>query len=475
MVFSSFVFLCIFLPVVLAAYFLCPQRWRNVVLLISSLIFYAWGEPVYLFLMLFSTVFDYANGRMIASFRQKGRARAQKGVLILSVAVNLGLLGFFKYTDFAIGNLNRLFGGHLPLLELALPIGISFYTFQTLSYTIDVYRGRVEAQRSLLDFAAYISMFPQLIAGPIVRYADVQAELSSRRTDWELVRHGVCRFLLGLGKKVLLANQIGLLYEELSGMEQTTTALAWLAIIAFTFQIYFDFSGYSDMAIGLGEVFGFHFPENFRYPYESRSITEFWRRWHISLGTWFREYLYIPLGGNRVKIPRQILNLLIVWALTGIWHGAGWNFLLWGLYYFVLLVLEKFVLSGILGKMPFWLRSVYTMFLVMLGWGIFATEDLSRLGGLLGALFGIGSQMAGGMSGYYWRTHWILLLICAIGATTLPKKAAECLFGTGKETASPVRVVGSRIALELFCIVVLGLSITFLVGDSYNPFLYFRF
>ena len=352
MVFSSTVFLLIFLPVVAGIYFLCPRKARNTVLLLFSLVFYGWGEPKYILIMLFSTVFDYTNARLIGHFQDAGKQKAAKAVLIVDVVGNLGILGFFKYTDFAIDNLNSLLSAGIPALGLALPIGISFYTFQTMSYTIDVYRGIVKAQKNILNVGAYVTLFPQLIAGPIVQYKTVEHELMYRRESVFEASRGLQRFVVGLAKKGLIANQVGALWEQISAMSAPSAVTAWLGAIAFTFQIYFDFSGYSDMAIGLGHLFGFHFLENFEHPYESRTVTEFWRRWHISLGTWFREYVYIPLGGNRHGKGRHILNLAIVWFLTGLWHGASWNFVLWGLYYAVLLILEKIFLLRWLDKAP---------------------------------------------------------------------------------------------------------------------------
>lgn len=468
MVFSSMIFLCVFLPVVLIVYFGLPKQLRNLWLLLASLFFYAWGEPRYILIMLFSTAFDYLNGRMIEYATQKGwHDTMGRGVLVLSVVGNLGILCFFKYTDFALETVNRLAGTQLGLLQLALPIGISFYTFQTMSYTIDVYRGETVAQHNIISFGMYVCLFPQLIAGPIVRYKDVQKEVDVRQTTIAGAVHGLQRFLLGLAKKVLLANQIGVLWDYIKGLGgvDMSTALAWLGAIAFTFQIYFDFSGYSDMAIGLGELFGFHFPENFDHPYESKSITEFWRRWHMTLGTWFREYLYIPLGGNRKGLARQILNLFIVWFLTGLWHGAGWNFILWGLYYFALLVLEKFVLRRVLVRLPDALQHVYTLFFVIVGWVIFACEDLGLLGTYLKAMFGIGVPAGNALALYEWDVHAPFLIILLIAATTIPARIAKQL--TREDQRSPL--------LMVYTLALLGLSMAFLVSGSYNPFLYFRF
>ncbi len=466
MVFSSTVFLCIFLPLVLLGYYICPKRGRNLFLLIASLVFYAWGEPKYVFLMIFSIIANYVFGLLMDKFRRN--SRRLKLMLVLSVVVDLGLLGVFKYTDFIISNLNAAFGASFDLLKLALPIGISFYTFQAMSYTIDVYRGDVKVQRNIIDFGMYITMFPQLIAGPIVRYSDVEGQLRDRRVTAQDFSEGATRFVVGLGKKVLLANQIGALWSEIYALGGSSSALtAWLGAIAFTFQIYFDFSGYSDMAIGLGRMFGFKFPENFRYPYQSVSITDFWRRWHITLSTWFREYLYIPLGGNRRGFSRQALNLLIVWTLTGFWHGAGWNFVLWGLYYFAVLFVEKLFLLKALDRAPKILRHIYSLLLIVLGWVIFACDDITVLLPFIGSMFGANGAL-GGLDLYWLTTKAVLLVICCVASTELPKKLMISLGGRLGER--PAFILKSVLTLLLLC-----LSVVFLIGDSYNPFLYFRF
>lgn len=439
MVFSSIVFLCRFLPVFLTIYMLSLKKHRNLVLFLGSLFFYAWGEPVYIVLMLFSSVLDYCNGRMIERARKEGQEGLAKGILWESVAVNLSLLGVFKYS------------GALPL-----PIGISFYTFQTMSYTIDVYRGEVPAQRDFIAFGAYVSMFPQLIAGPIIKYKDVALELQSRQMSWRDGYEGIGRFCVGLGKKVLLANQIGLLWELVKTMpaEQMSTAAAWLGSLAFALQLYFDFSGYSDMALGLAQMMGFHLRENFNYPYVSGSITEFWRRWHISLGQWFRDYVYIPLGGNRKGLLIQIRNVLIVWALTGIWHGKGLNFLFWGLYFGVLLILEKWFLLDWLRKLPAAVGHVYTTVAVLAGMTVFALEPLKEGLRWIGMLFGSTGRAFGGGAGWILTNYWILLLLGILGAV-----------GAGKRLArSPVVWVS-----------VFFLSMAYLIDAAYNPFLYFRF
>ena len=431
MVFSSTTFLLAFLPLVGILYFICPRKLRNALLLVFSLLFYGWGEPKYILIMLFSTVFDYCNGLAIGHFRAAGKPKGAKAVLVVSVVGNLSILGFFKYTDFAITNLNGLLGTAIPALGLLLPIGISFYTFQTMSYTIDVYRGLVPPQRNIIDFSAYVTLFPQLIAGPIVQYKTVAAE-----------------------------------WEEIAAMSAPSVVTAWLGALAFTFQIYFDFSGYSDMAIGLGRLFGFRFLENFNYPYESRTVTEFWRRWHISLSTWFREYVYIPLGGNRKGLGRQLLNIAIVWFLTGLWHGASWNFVLWGVYYAALLLLEKTFLLKRLDRAPRWLGHVYTCLCFILGWVLFAITDFGKLGAYLGHMFS-GVFFDSGAA-YLLRSFWLVLVLAVIGCTSLPKQ----LWGRWEAGMKPAVSDGLR---TVWMVLVLLVSVAFLVGDSYNPFLYFRF
>ena len=466
MVFSSTIFLCVYLPLVLLGYYICPKKGRNLFLLIVSLVFYAWGEPKYVFLMIFSILVNYIFGRLMD--KNRGRQKRMKLMLVLSVVIDIGLLSVFKYTDFVITNVNAIFGSSFDLLNIALPIGISFYTFQAMSYTIDVYRDDVRVQKNLIDFGMYITMFPQLIAGPIVRYADVQDQLAERSVTTADFSEGVMRFVVGLGKKVLLANQMGAVWSEIYALGGDVSALmAWTGAIAYTFQIYFDFSGYSDMAIGLGRMFGFKFPENFRYPYQSVSITDFWRRWHITLSTWFKEYLYIPLGGNRRGLARQALNLLIVWSLTGFWHGAGWNFVMWGLYYFVILFIEKLFLLKALDKLPKFFRHVYALVLIIIGWVIFASDDVSVLLPYLGSMFGANGAI-GGMDVYTLLTKAVLLIICCIASTELPKKLFLSAAGAMNEKAAFTLKSVLMIAL-------LALSMILLIGDSYNPFLYFRF
>ena len=466
MVFSSTIFLCVYLPLVLLGYNICPKKGKNLFLLIVSLIFYAWGEPKYVFLMIFSILVNYVFGLLMDKHREN--KKRLKLLLVISVIIDLGLLSVFKYTDFIITNINSVFGAGFDLLNIALPIGISFYTFQAMSYTIDVYRDDVRVQRNLIDFGMYITMFPQLIAGPIVRYTDVQDQLAERNVTTADFSEGIMRFVVGLGKKVLLANQMGAVWTQIYALGGDISALmAWTGAAAYTFQIYFDFSGYSDMAIGLGRMFGFKFPENFRYPYESVSITDFWRRWHITLSTWFKEYLYIPLGGNRRGLARQALNLLIVWTLTGFWHGAGWNFVMWGLYYFAILFIEKLFLLKALDKLPRLFRHAYALLLIVIGWVIFASDDVSVMLPYLGSMFGANGAL-GGMDVYTLLTRAALMVICCVASTELPKR----LFVTaaGKMNEKAAFTVKSVLTLTL-----LALSVVFLIGDSYNPFLYFRF
>lgn len=465
MVFSSVVFLFFFLPFVLLCYYLVPSKGRNLILFILSLLFYAWGEPIYILLMIFSTIIDYINGLLIERWRNK--PSWSFSVLVVSLCVNLCVLGFFKYSDFLIENMNGILGTNVALLALPLPIGISFYTFQTMSYTIDVYRGEVKAQRDFLAFGTYVSLFPQLIAGPIVKYRDIDNQLTSRHETIALFSEGIKRFSIGIGKKVLLANNIGYLWNEIQGGNagEMSIALAWLGIVAFAFQIYFDFSGYSDMAIGLAHMFGFTFPENFRYPYISRSITEFWRRWHISLGSWFREYVYIPLGGNRVSRLRLVQNILVVWMLTGIWHGASWNFLFWGLYFGILLLIEKLWLLKWLRHRSLFIQHTYTILTILFGWVLFAFENIGEGVAYIKMMFGFGQvPIWNNTFLYYFHTNVTLLVILIIASTpVLP-------WIEGKVQGVWISISG-RIAL----FGILLLSVAYLIDSTFNPFLYFRF
>lgn len=471
MVFSSLLFLFRFLPIVLLVYYIVPKKFRNLVLFLASLVFYAWGEPVYVVLIFFSTCVDYVAGFAVHYFKEKGKKGGAKAMVACSAVINLALLGFFKYAGFFLQIVHQLTGLAMPELHLALPIGISFYTFQTMSYTIDVYRGDAKMQKNFITFGAYVALFPQLIAGPIVRFKDVAEQLDHRKETISQFSKGILRFMVGLGKKVLIANQVGALWSQIAAMQgdELTTATAWLGAVAFTLQIYFDFSGYSDMAIGLGAMFGFTFLENFDYPYESKSITEFWRRWHISLGTWFREYVYIPLGGNRRGVGRQIFNLVIVWFLTGLWHGAYYNFILWGVYYGVLLILEKFVLKKVLDKLPAAFGHIYTMLFVVIGWSIFSWQDMADGAGYMRAMF---FQSAGGLADrqtmYLLVSYAVLLIVGIAGSVSGIKKLLI-------RTAFPENTARREIAGILFAMVLFIACVALLVNSSYNPFLYFRF
>ena len=470
MLFSSQVFLWFFLPLVFLLYFAAPGlKIKNTILLLFSLFFYAWGEPRYIVLMLVSICLNYLFGLAIEKAGEKKRLRT--GLLWLCVAVNLGLLGYFKYFNFFLQIGNRLFGKEvLAYRDIALPIGISFYTFQTLSYIIDVYKGVVPVQKNFVSFGAYVTMFPQLIAGPIVRYTDVDAQLSKRTHSLYKFGQGVSWFLRGLGKKVLLANNIGMTYDAIAAIlpAERSVLTAWIGCIAYAMQIYFDFGGYSDMAIGLGKMFGFEFIKNFDYPYISKSVTEFWRRWHISLGTWFREYVYIPLGGNRVSKAKHIRNILIVWMLTGFWHGAAWNFMLWGLYYGLLLLAEKLFLAPKLEKLPAKAQQAYCFILVLFGWVLFFSPTLKDAFVYIGNMFGIGGSGFIDSTGlYYLTSNLILLVICALCSTPwLWKKFRRFTLQKGKYPSVAAAVVYTAIFI---------LSIAYLVNATYNPFLYFRF
>lgn len=467
MVFSSLTFLFVFLPIILVVYYLSPRRIRNTILFIGSLIFYAWGEPVYITIMLFSTVFDYINGLLIKKYKETKQLKLTRVVLISSIIVNLGILCFFKYSNFFLDNIRNIFNIDIQLLNIALPIGISFYTFQTMSYTIDVYLGKVETQKNIIDFGTYVTFFPQLVAGPIIKYRDINTQLKNRKETIDDFSYGINRLSKGLFKKVILANNIGILWNQIieQPINEIPILTAWFGAIFFGFQIYFDFSGYSDMAIGLGRMFGFHFPENFEHPYMSKSITEFWRRWHISLGTWFKEYVYIPLGGSKKGKKRLVINLLIVWMLTGLWHGASWNFVLWGLYFGILLIVEKLILAKYLEKLPSIFQHIYTMFFVIISWVIFAFDDLTNAFEYLKTMFGINNTvLLNSELLYLLQTHWILIIVCIFASTTVIQK---------------INIIRNKknylIIKNIACIVMFFISICFLIGSTYNPFLYFRF
>ncbi len=458
MLFSSIEFLFYFLPITVGVYFLLPVKLRNLWLLLASLFFYGWGEPKNLFVMVFTILSFYGIGLAM------GTGRHCRFWLTLSVVLGLGLLAVFKYSGFAVENINSLFGLSIPYPRLALPIGISFYTFQLLSYTIDVYRGEAQVQKNIISFGAYVSLFPQLIAGPIVRYVDVARELDSRTHSWENISLGLRRFLVGLAKKILIANQLGELTNLFRTSDEKSVLFYWIYAIAFALHIYFDFSGYSDMAIGLGRVFGFRFIENFNYPYLSRSVAEFWRRWHMSLGSWFRDYVYIPLGGNRVSKLRWVFNILVVWLLTGLWHGAAWNFVLWGLLYAVFLLLEKRVPA--LQKLPSVLRRCYVLLVVVLGFVLFNAESLSQAMSDIGGMFGFGGvPLVTGQTLYYLRSYGLLLIAGFVGSTPLVRNLAN------KVSEKPWAAVVEPIVL----IALLLVCSAYLVDGSFNPFLYFRF
>jgi alginate O-acetyltransferase complex protein AlgI len=469
-----------------------PRSLKNLVLFLASLVFYAWGEPVYVVLMLFSTLVDYTCGRLVSRFIEREDKKHAKIFVGVSMCINLALLGFFKYGDFIIGNINSLLKTAIPAMNLGLPIGISFYTFQTMSYTVDVYRKDAKVQKNIISFGAYVALFPQLIAGPIVRFQTIAEQLNHRVHTLAQTSYGITRFMTGLGKKVLLANNIGMVWTEIAAYapERLSTVTAWIGVLAFSLQLYFDFSGYSDMAIGLGEIFGFHFLENFNYPYMSKSITEFWRRWHISLGTWFREYVYIPLGGNRKGKVRQLFNIAVVWFLTGLWHGAAWNFVLWGLYFCVFLMLEKTFFLKVLNKIPAIIGHVYTLIVVAISWAIFSSGDMAYSKDYFKAMFGMGSGGLIDDRGLYLLTsNAVLLVILLIAATNLPSYVVNRVFkplteGVNRQVAvvEGTGVYGMRKRQVLYtilqCVFIVGIfvwSVAYLVDSSFNPFLYFRF
>lgn len=480
MIFCSLIFLFRFLPMVMLIYYasLWLVKKRNVtnfVLFIASVIFYAWGEPIYVILLLFSILINYISGRLIAAASSK----KAKLMLVITVIMNLGMLGFYKYADFLLGTVAKVTGISFPLFHPELPIGISFYTFQAMSYVIDVYRRYVKAENNIINFGLYVSLFPQLIAGPIVRYVDICRELKDRKENIQDFASGIRLFIIGLSKKVILANVIGELFEQITTGNVAEIALinAWLGIFAFTFQIYFDFSGYSDMAMGLGKMFGFHFCKNFDYPYESKSISEFFRRWHISLGTWFKEYVYIPLGGSRKGRGKMIRNIMVVWMVTGIWHGASMNFILWGIYYGVLIVVEKLWLKKYLDKIPSVFTHAYTLFLVMMGWIIFAFDNIKTGLTYLGSMFFVNNnKLVDDESMYLIITQAVLFVAVIIGSTSVPKRISERLQGVKRtqEISEKEPVIMSVVA-PVILMVLFVICISCLVNDSYNPFLYFRF
>lgn len=463
MLFTSISFLYYFLPIVIILYFIVPKKFKNFILFLSSIFFYFCGEPIYTFLMIGEIFIAYVGARYLEKYRKKS-------IIVSLLAIHIGALGLFKYSDFTINNINQIFGSKIPLLKLALPIGISFYTFQIISYVVDVYRGKVKAQKSFLKLATYVSLFPQLIAGPIVRYETIEKELDSRTSNFENFAYGVRRFVIGLGKKVLIANMLGELCDVFSTTNEKSILFYWIFAISYSLQIYFDFSAYSDMAIGLGRMFGFHFLENFNYPYISKSITEFWRRWHMSLSSWFRDYVYIPLGGNRKETIILVRNIFIVWALTGIWHGANWTFVIWGLMFGIMLIIEKLFLTKHLEKMPSILQRIYVLFIVMISFIIFNANSIGEAWNNIIGLFGAnGESLINASTVYYLKSYLVVLVIAIIGSTPLLKNIIEKL--KTKTNANKIINLLEPIAMASILIIVTA----YLVDNSYNPFLYFRF
>lgn len=464
MVFSSLLFLFLFLPVTLLIYYVVPRAYKNVFLFLISLLFYGWGEPMFVFLMLASILINYIHAYLIDKHRDN-RSFGKK-LVVSSVIINLGLLCFFKYAGFIGNTLNMVLPFlNIPIISIPLPIGISFYTFQTMSCVIDVYRGDAPAKKNFITFGTYVVLFPQLIAGPIVRYKDVADQLDNRRENMDQFVDGVKLFMVGMGKKILVANQMGLLWDSIRATSDQGVLGSWVGIIAYSMQIYFDFSGYSDMAIGLGRMLGFEFLKNFDYPYISKTITEFWRRWHISLSTWFKEYVYIPLGGNRKGVTRQIINLLIVWGCTGFWHGASFNFLLWGLYFGVLLIVEKFVLMRFLKKLPAFIQHIYALFLICIGWVIFYFEDFGEMMSFLGSLFNPAAGLIGSDALHTVISYIPLLMVGILACTPLANKIYQKIKGW-----QYIWIPESGL-----CLGGLLLCTASLVSQSYNPFIYFRF
>ena len=469
MVFSSLTFMFVFLPIVLILYYIVPKKFKNLFVLISGLIFYAWGEPVYVLIMIVSTLIDYTAGLLL--YRFDTSKTLKRICLIVSLLMNLGLLGVFKYSGFIMQNIDIIFGTSLydPNHALPLPIGISFFTFQSMSYTIDMYMGKIKVQKNPISFAAFVTLFPQIVAGPIVRYDDIAKELDNRTVNLDCIYEGILKFITGVGKKVLIANNIGMLWTSVKGMETSELSVltAWLGILAFTLQIYFDFSGYSDMAIGLGKMMGFNFPQNFNYPYQSKSISEFWRRWHITLGAWFKSYVYFPLGGSRKGKGRTVFNLAVVWLLTGIWHGASWNFILWGVLYGLVIIMEKLFLGKILERIPDFFSWLYTIVLVILGWVLFDTADIPTALGYMGAMFGGGGTLVDNTAMYYLINYGVMFVIGTFACTDIFSRAAEWL----KEKMPLLVNYSTPIAKTAIMV----LSTAYLADATYNPFLYFNF
>lgn len=463
MLFTSISFLYYFLPLVLIVYFIVPKKYKNLVLLLFSLLFYFYGEPKYILLMLFEILVAFIGAILIDKYKDKS-------ILILTLFIHIILLVIFKYTDFFISNINNIFNTNFKLLNIALPIGISFYTFQIISYVIDVYRGKVKVQKSFLKLATYVSLFPQLIAGPIVRYEVIEDELDNRKHSFEDFAIGVRRFTIGLTKKVLIANMLGELCTKFDLVDERSIVFYWIFAISYMLQIYFDFSAYSDMAIGLGRIFGFHFLENFDYPYVSKSITEFWRRWHISLGSWFRDYVYIPLGGNRVNKIKFLRNILIVWLLTGFWHGASWNFIIWGLLFGILLIFEKIYLNKILDKLPNFIKRIYVLFIVMISFIIFNANTMNTAWHNIIGLFGFNKEVfINTYTIYYLKSYLLVIIIAIIASTPIPKNIINKL-NKNKNLNKIINLLE-----PIFIIILLLITTSYLIDNSYNPFLYFRF
>ena len=468
MVFSSLTFIYVFLPVVMGLYYLAPKKLKNPVLLLEGIVFYAWGEPIYIIVIMTTTIMDYIYGRLMDRYR--GNQKLLRTLIILSVATNIGILAVFKYSSFLIQNMNLLLHTSIPDPHIPLPVGVSFHTFQSMSYTIDMYWGNIAVQKNLVNFCTYVTLYPQMVAGPIVRYNEVEHDIDKRTVNFTTLSEGVTLFVQGLAKKVLLANNIGDVWNTIRAIPpgQLTVASAWFGILCFTFQIYFDFSGYSDMACGLGKMLGFTFPQNFNYPYMSKSVTDFWRRWHITLGAWFRAFVYIPMGGNRRGKLKQLRNILVVWCLTGLWHGASWNYVLWGLYFAFLLILEKFVLKRFLSNLPNLLKMAYSFFFVVIGWVFFEFENLHQLGGYFSVLFGFHSAGLANSQTVYWvYTNALIFIVCCLFSTTIPLKLLQRLkkaSGRFVSVMTPVTQVAAMIACTAY-----------LVNSTYNPFLYFRF
>lgn len=470
MVFSSLMFLYIYLIFVLFIYFISPMKMKNFIMFAAGIFFYAWGEPVYIIIMLISTLIDYTSGLLINKFDNNSKVRTV--CLLVSLIMNLGLLFVFKYSSFVITNFNSIFGTGIIDPKLALPIGISFYTFQSMSYTIDMYMRKIKVQKNFISFASYVTLFPQIVAGPIVRYEDVAREIDSRTINVNKISDGIGLFVKGLSKKVILANNIGLVWTQIKAMDYTELPVltAWIGILAFTFQIYFDFSGYSDMACGLGKMLGFNFPQNFNYPYISKSISEFWRRWHITLGAWFKSYVYIPLGGNRKGMVKTLRNLIIVWALTGLWHGSSWNFILWGLYFGILIIIERLGFGKILEKLPAFVSRMYTFLLVVFGWVLFDTNTLTDAGSYIGAMFGFTGKFANTNSFYILFSNLVLFAVCIFASTEFTKNTFSKLRRKSRKYA-----ISLAYSAPFVQFVLMILCTAYLVDATYNPFLYFRF